>query len=123
MSRAKLLNLVLASLLLNACSLSKPFIDRRRDAGAPTPEELYVGESTPKEPAVCYNIFTTNYQEVKKLADEECLRQNTGTHAVPVRQKAFACRIFTPSYFYFRCEGKVNPQTETLSLPVFPTNE
>ena len=55
-------------LLLSACSFLPPFVDRQRNAGVHDISKLYVGESTPEEPAVCYNGWTTTYEEVKKLA-------------------------------------------------------
>lgn len=104
LSRVKLLNLLTLVSLLSSCSLFEPFVDRCRNAGAANPAELYVGRSTPEKPAVCYNILTTNYTEVKKLADEECLKHKTGTHAVPVKQTQFTCRLFLPTHIYFKCE-------------------
>jgi len=105
LSRGKLLNLLMLGCLLGGCSLFEPFVDRRRNAGAPNPSELYVGRSTPEKPAVCYNILTTDYAAVKKLADEECVKHKTGTHAVPVRQTQFTCRLFLPTHIYFKCEN------------------
>ena len=43
-------------------------------------------------------------QTGKKLADEECVKHKTGTHAVPVRQTQFTCRLFLPTHIYFKCE-------------------
>ena len=93
-------------LFINACSLLDPFVDRRREAGAKTEEELYVGESKPDRPAVCYNLLTTEYAEVKRLADEECQRQGTGSHAEPINQTLFTCRLLVPNHVYFQCMGK-----------------
>lgn len=106
MSRLKISSLVLAALLLGACSQLKPFEDRRREAGAKRtpPGPVYVGASTPQNPAICYNILFTPYAEVKKLADEVCRREETGSHAVPVRQTVFTCRVLVPNHYYFKCE-------------------
>lgn len=52
-------------LLLGACSFLPPFIDRQRNAGVHDISKLYVGRSTPENPAVCYNGWTTTYDEVK----------------------------------------------------------
>lgn len=103
MSRLKFANLLLLICLLGACSLFQPFVDRRREAGAPTPERLYVGKSTPENPAVCYNKLWTDYEEVKKLADDECVKQKTGTHAEPIEQTTFTCRLLIPNHLYFKC--------------------
>lgn len=78
-------------------------MDRRRNAGEKDMAKLYVGESTPEEPAICYNILTTDYEEVKKMADEECIKHKTGTHAVPIKQTQFTCRLFLPTHIYFKC--------------------
>ena len=53
--------------------------------------------------AVCYNGWTTTYAEVKKLADEECLKHKTGTHAVPTKMTSFTCRLLIPNHVYFKC--------------------
>ncbi len=104
MSSLKLINIAVLISLLCACSQFRPFIDRRREAGAKTPATLYVGASTPTEPAVCYNSLYTPYADVKKLADDVCISEKTGTHATPVRQTYFTCRLLVPNHFYFKCE-------------------
>lgn len=103
LSRLKLWNLWFLVLLVSGCSLYQPFVDRRREAGAKTPEKLYVGRSKPDKPAICYNSLFTPYEEVKKMADEECVKQGTGTRAEPVSQSIFTCRILTPNHLYFKC--------------------
>lgn len=92
--------------MLVSCSQFRPFVDRRREAGVKNLANLYVGKSTPENPAVCYNSLYTPYSEVKKLADEVCINEKTGTHAVPVKQTYFTCRILVPNHFYFKCEKK-----------------
>lgn len=89
--------------MLSSCSLLDPFVDRRRNAGERDMTKLYVGASKPDAPAICYNILTTDYEEVKKMADEECIKHKTGTHAVPVKQTQFTCRLFLPTHIYFKC--------------------
>lgn len=90
--------------LVSSCSLFQPFVDRRRNAGEKDMSKLYVGRSKTDEPAICYNILTTSYAEVKKMADEECIKHKTGTHAVPVKQTQFTCRLLLPTHIYFKCE-------------------
>lgn len=90
--------------LVSSCSLFQPFVDRRRNAGEKDMSKLYVGRSKTDEPAICYNILTTSYAEVKKLADEECIKHKTGTYAVPVKQTQFTCRLLLPTHIYFKCE-------------------
>lgn len=103
LARVNFLFVVAFSLLINACSMTAPFIDRQRDAAATSEEALYVGKSTPEKPAVCYNIFSTPYSEVKKLATEECRRQKTGSYAIADHQTVFSCRLLVPNHFYFNC--------------------
>ena len=99
-----MINLALLVATISACSQLEPFVDRRREAGAKTPETLYVGASKPEAPAVCYNSLYTPYKSVKKVADEECVNQKTGSHAVPVKQTLFTCRLLVPNHYYFKCE-------------------
>lgn len=103
MSRGNLLIIAIVCLAINACSLTTPFVDRRREAGAQTPETLYIGKSTPEKPAICYNALTTPFAEVKKLAEQECRKQKTGIYAVPLNQTVFTCRVLVPNHFYFDC--------------------
>ena len=90
--------------LVNACSQFGPFVDRRREAGAQKEGIFYVGKSTPEEPAICYNKLYTSYEEVKALADAECKKYNTGTHATPVKETVLSCRLLVPNHYYFKCE-------------------
>ena len=102
LARNNLLILILLALGINACSILPPFVDRRRNAGAPK-NELYVGESTPEKPSICYNILTTDYKTVKTMADEECKKYKPGDYAVPVSQEAFSCRVLIPARINFKC--------------------
>lgn len=104
MASTKIINIAVLVSLLCGCAQLKPFVDRRREAGGFADGALYVGESTPEKPAVCYNILFTSYNEVKNLADEECKKQKTGNTAVPVKQTVFTCRLFVPNHYYFKCE-------------------
>ncbi len=103
MARANFIPLVFLTLALSACSVLDPFVDRKRDAGAP-PDKLYVGKSRKDAPSICYNILTTDYKTVKKMADDECVKYGTGTHAVPVSQEAFGCKLLLPARINFKCE-------------------
>ena len=40
---------------------------------------------------------------IKKLADEECRKHKTGTHAEPTDMTSFTCRLLIPNHIYFRC--------------------
>lgn len=105
MSRVKLLFCVLMLAVTTACSWVQPFVDRRRNAGAPVAQR-YVGKSTKSEPVICYNGWVTEYDELKKMADEECIRHQTGDYAEPEEQEFFVCRIFTPASYRFKCVKK-----------------
>ncbi len=104
MSRANLINILVMTSLVSACSQFGPFVDRRREAGAQKQGIFYVGKSTPEEPAICYNKLYTSYEEVKALADAECKKYNTGTHATPVKETVLSCRLLVPNHYYFKCE-------------------
>ena len=88
---------------VSSCSLFEPFIDRRRNAGVEDIKNLYVGRSTPTNPAVCYNGLITNETEIQALADAECKKHNTGTKAVKTHTSKFTCKMFLPSHDYFEC--------------------
>lgn len=103
MSRLNLISLIVLCTMLGSCAIFNPFVDRRREAGAKDLESLYIGESKPEAPAVCYNLLRTRYSEVKKMADEECISQKTGTHAEPVKQTVLTCRLLVPNHYYFKC--------------------
>lgn len=90
-------------LCITACSLGQPFIDRRRNAGAVDKNHLYVGQSTPDRPAVCYNGLWTSEEELQTLADAECQKHHPGTHAKKIDDSSFSCRLFLPSRAYYKC--------------------
>lgn len=104
MSSHKIINIILLVCVLASCSQFRPFVDRRREAGAKNLAHLYVGKSTPQNPAICYNSLYTPYKDVKKMADDVCIKEKTGTHAVPIKQTIFTCRILVPNHFYFECK-------------------
>lgn len=102
LARVKLIYLAVLAASLSGCTILDPYVDRRRNAGAPIPQ-LYVGRSTKEKPSICYNILTTNYETVKKMADEECLKFKTGTHAEPVDENLFTCKLLLPARINFKC--------------------
>ena len=103
MSRLKLIKLLVLVSVLSACSQFGPFVDRRREAGGLSEGGLYVGKSTPTEPAICYNRLYTSYDEVKSLADAECIKNKTGSQATPIKETVFSCRLLIPNHYYFKC--------------------
>lgn len=116
LSRVKFANILLLCLLVNACSLTAPFVDRQRDASAKDLEHLYKGESKPEAPAICYNKLTTSFEELQKMADAECKKQKTGTYAVQFKETMFTCKLLLPNHLYFKCAGAV-PKTEENEMP------
>ena len=105
MASVKIIKMVLLLSMLCGCAQLGPFVDRRREAGGLAEASLYVGKSTEKEPAICYNILFTKYEEVKKLADNKCLKYKTGKQAIPVKETVFTCRLLVPNHYYFKCEN------------------
>ena len=103
MSRAKFLVLMLLCFALNACSQLSPYLDKRRDVYAQTPDRLYVGASKPDAPAVCYNKWFSTFEQIQKMADDECVAQGTGSHAVLQKETLFTCKLLLPNHLYFKC--------------------
>ena len=101
MSRKKIV-LFLLLVLVTACSQVEPYVDSRREAGQTGPR-LYVGSSKKNAPVVCYNGLWTDFEQVQKLADEECVKRGTGTKAVFERKEIFSCKILTPQKSFFKC--------------------
>lgn len=102
LSRVKMVGPALLLLLAGACSLTEPFVDRRREAGK-TGAELYVGSSKADAPVVCYNGWKTKFEDVQKMADEECIKYGTGTSASLDAEEHFTCRVMTPTKAKFQC--------------------
>lgn len=102
LSRVKFLIIGLMLIFISGCSLFQPFVDRRRNAGQ-TGDLLYVGRSKPAAPVVCYNSWVSEFEQIQKMADEECIKQKTGTRAEFVSEDKFSCRLLTPIYSNFQC--------------------
>lgn len=102
MSRVKIIFVFCMLIIVGACSLAEPFVDRRREAGQ-IGELLYVGRSRPESPAICYNSWATDFAVVQKMADEECVEQEKGVRAEFVDDAIFSCRLLTPTYANFKC--------------------
>ncbi len=84
-------------LILSACA---PFVDSRREAGF----TRTIGESTSDRVAICYNPYSTNANEIIKMAQEEC--EKTDREAAYDGHKYWSCRVFLPHRVYFRCQAK-----------------
>ena len=70
----------------------------RREAG----QIQSVGQSTNDKPAICYNPIWHDENQAQSLANEACARTNR--KAVYVDQKAFSCRLFTPTTVFYQCQ-------------------
>ena len=75
-------------------------------AATPARKKLYVGQSRPEAPVVCYNGWVTKFDELQKMADAECVKHQTGDYAEPVEQDVFTCRLLTPAAWKFKCVKK-----------------
>lgn len=104
MSSIKIVFVSSVLLLLSACSVFEPFVDRRRNAGESDLTKLYVGRSTLDEPAICANGLWTTEAQIQALADAECVKHQTGTHAVFSHKSLFTCKLLLPTHSYFKCE-------------------
>lgn len=103
LSSIKMLITIFILILTTSCSLLEPFVDRRRNAGVENIKDLYIGRSTPSNPAICYNGLITDEQSIQELANNECKKHNTGTHAIKTHTTNFTCKIFLPTHDYFKC--------------------
>lgn len=102
MSSQKLILGGLFVLFLSGCAL-EPFIDRRRNPGVQDVRRLYSGPSKPNAPVVCYNALVTSDETLQQMADEECVKEETGVKAELVEKKHFEGRLLLPSRAYFKC--------------------
>lgn len=103
MSSLKMLVMLIVFTTTAACSLLDPFVDRRRNAGVQDKRYLYVGRSKPDAPAICYNPLWTDNEELQKMADAECQKQGTGSHAKKTGDSFFTCKLFLPSHANYQC--------------------
>ena len=103
LSSQKLTLICLFLIFLNACSLLQPYVDRRRNPGVQDINRLYSGPSTPENPVICYNGWWSSEEELQKMADEECVKQGTGTHAEFVKKTHFDGKLLLPNHMHYKC--------------------
>ena len=103
LSRAKILNLLFLSSVLASCTILDPYVDRRRNPGTSDVSKLYTGKSKPKTPAICYNPLLSEEAELQALADAECIKNNTGTHAEFIKKDGFSCKLLLPATNFYKC--------------------
>ena len=94
---------------LCGCSLFNPYIDRRRNPGVSDVKFLYTGPSKPDAPVICYNPLLTDDSELQKMADEECIKNQTGIRAAFINKTYLSGKLLLPSHAYYLC---VNNDTQ-----------
>lgn len=100
MSTLKLSISIFLFIFITGCTQFAAFEDRRREPGK---ERIWVGSSTPKKPAICYNPLFYSQEDIKEKADAICQSNKKGTHAEFVDVDYFTCRLLVPSKAYYRC--------------------
>lgn len=96
----KLLAVAFISLLgLTACSREPFVMPKSQDAQL---KKQVRGEK--EELSICYNSNSTSFQEIMKMATEECAR--TRAKAVFKGQDYWQCALLTPTRATFSCVGK-----------------
>ena len=103
LSSIKILSALLFMSQLCACGVLDPYIDRRRNPGTSNPDKLYVGQSKPDAPAVCYNPLLSDMESIQKIADEECAKHDKKTHAEFVNKNNFSCKVLLPTTAFYKC--------------------
>ncbi len=106
LSSQKLFFVSITVFFMAGCSILNPYIDRRRNPGAQSQQELYSGPSTPENPVVCYNPLYSNENELKAVADAECQKQQTGDEAEFVKKTRFDGKLLLPYHAHYKCVKK-----------------
>ncbi len=88
------------------CGVFKPFVDRRRNPGVSDTNSLYVGESKPDAPVICYNPLFTNDGELQQIADDVCVTEETGDYAEFVNKSYLDGKLLLPVRAYYKCAKK-----------------
>lgn len=88
------------------CGVFKPFVDRRRNPGVSDPNMLYVGESKPWAPVICYNPLITGDEELQQMADNVCINEETGDYAEFVKKSYLDGKLLLPARVYYKCVKK-----------------
>ncbi len=103
MSSQKLGIIFIFILSVVGCSLTDPYIDRRRNLGTQDHERLYLGPSKPETPVICYNGLVTDDDELQELATEECKKQQTGNYAEFEKKTYFDGKLLLPNHAHYKC--------------------
>lgn len=82
------------------CTQFAAFEDRRRE---PSNVNVWIGESKPGKPAICYNPLFYSKEKIQIKADEICREYNANSHAEFVGVDYFSCRLLIPAKAYYTC--------------------
>ena len=88
------------------CTIFEPFVDRRRNPGVSDTNSLYVGESKPDAPVICYNPLVTGDEELQQIADDVCVAEETGDYAEFVEKSYLDGKLLLPARAYYKCAKK-----------------
>jgi len=103
LSSIKILSAFILISQLCACGSLDPYIDRRRNPGTSNLSKLYTGQSKKDAPAICYNSLLSQENELQELANAECIKNDTGTHAEFIKKENFSCKVLLPSTAFYKC--------------------
>ena len=103
LSSPKIFSILLFLSFICSCSILDPYVDRRREPGTSDINRLYIGKSKPEAPAICYNSLLTEESELQAMADAECIKNNTGTHAEFIKKDGFSCKVLLPATAFYKC--------------------
>lgn len=90
-------------IILSGCSIFQPFVDRRRNPGVSDVNKLYKGQSKPDAPVICYNPLWTDEQEIRQMAEDVCITEETGDTAELIDKSYFDGKLLLPVRAYFKC--------------------
>lgn len=103
MSSLKIYIAGLLLIILSGCSIFQPFVDRRRNPGVSDVNKLYKGQSKPDAPVICYNPLWTDEQEIRQMAEDVCITEETGDTAELIDKSYFDGKLLLPVRAYFKC--------------------
>lgn len=103
MSSLKFIILCISVCIIGGCSIFDPYIDRRRNPGVEDISKLYSGPSKPEAPVICYNPFLTDDEKLQQMADEECIKENTGNRAEFIKKTYVDGKLLLPNHAHYKC--------------------
>lgn len=103
MSSQKLKIACLFMFVLSGCGIFEPFVDRRRNPGVHDLNLLYSGPSRDDAPVICYNPLFTDAEKLQTIADEECVKNETGVRAEFVQKTYLDGKLLLPNHAHYIC--------------------